>query len=513
MKGRRALKRWQKILLIIVILFICLLGFAFWYLATRDQREPSMLAFRENCASCHGVDLSGGNAVPALVGRPLTHGETWQDLLATISGHSDFAAAHAWHGRLSPETRKGIALYISERRQKFVTTAASYHFMPTKDEQISSQYYDFKLEHVTALVSRPYSIAPLPDGQILVAEKIRGLSLIDTQGRQGALIEATPRVWDTLFSVQGSWLNLGIVLDVALHPNYTENGWVYLSHTDRCWFDCGSLLPATMVRVVRGRIEQGRWRDEQIIWSVHHDHYTPVPDGVAAGRLAFDRDGHIYISIGGKNTYDKLHDLDTPFGKIHRARDDGTVPEDNPYFVPEAKRNHASTRHTVWSIGHRTGQGLDGHPESGEIWNTEMGPRGGDEINKIMRGGNYGWPLYTTGLNYNGARIMIGEDLGLDFPLADTILPVVDLTPAPAVSNFTFYQGDAFENWVDDLLVGSLKAGTLYRIRIKDGKRGEQEKLLSNFGRIRDVAIGAGGTVYIALEHGEAGSLWRLVRD
>ena len=153
------------------------------------------------------------------------------------------------------------------------------------------------------------------------------------------------------------------MLDTVLHPEYIQNGWVYISHTDRCWLDCGSILPVTMVRVLRGRIKDNTWVDEEVIWSVHRDHYTPIPDGVAAGRLAFDADNHLYISIGGKNTYDKLHNLDTPFGKIHRVRDDGSVPGDNPFFVEAEKRDHTSTRHTVWSIGHRTGQGLVGHPK------------------------------------------------------------------------------------------------------------------------------------------------------
>ena len=130
-------------------------------------------------------------------------------------------------------------------------------------------------------------------------------------------------------------------------------------------------------------------------------------------RLAFDRRGYLYISIGGKNVYGKLHDLNTPFGKIHRVRDDGTVPKDNPFWVAPEERPEASTMHTVWSYGHRTGQGLDGHPSNGEIWNTEMGPRGGDEINHILKGQNYGWPLYTNGLAYNGKEVSIGKDLGL----------------------------------------------------------------------------------------------------
>ncbi len=137
---------------------------------------------------------------------------------------------------------------------------------------------------------------------------------------------------------------------------------------------CGWIVPGTMVRVVRGRIKDGKWVDQEIIWSVHKDHYTPVPDAVAAGRLAFDRRGHLYISIGGKNTYDKLHLLDTPFGKIHRVREDGSVPKDNPFWVAAEERSEASTVHTVWSIGHRTGQGLDGHPKTAKSGTLKWAP-------------------------------------------------------------------------------------------------------------------------------------------
>jgi glucose/arabinose dehydrogenase len=325
------------------------------------------------------------------------------------------------------------------------------------------------------------------------------------------VLTGTPEVWDTLLTVQGSWLNLGSMLDVELHPDYEQNGWVYLSHTDRCQFDCGWPIPATMVRVIRGKIQNGAWHDEQLIWSVHHDHYTPVPDGVAAGRLAFDNAGHVFVSIGGKNTYDKLHQLDTPFGKIHRVRDDGSVPQDNPFWAPVADRPEGSTKHTVWSYGHRTGQGLDSNPLDGTIWNTEMGPRGGDEINHIRGGQNYGWPLYTNGLDYDGEEVPIGRDLGLDFALEDTVLPVVDFTPAPAVSNFTFHRGEAFTGWGNDLLVGSLKAGALYRIRLEGDELIEQETLFSNFGRIRDVEMGPDGAVYFVIEHNDNGALWRMV--
>ena len=142
-----------------------------------------------------------------------------------------------------------------------------------------------------------------------------------------------------------------------------------------------------------------------------------------------------------------------------------------------------------------------------------MGPRGGDEVNKIIAGGNYGWPLYTYGLDYDSTEISIGKDLGLDFPIEETVLPVVDFTPAPALSNLTFHNGDRFPDWGNDILIGSLKALTVYRLRIKDGQLLEQEKLVTELGRIRDIEMGADGLVYIAIEHGDTGSIIRLVPE
>lgn len=507
------MKRRYKIAIGLALVAIVGAAFGYWYVATLDSREPSFVAWNKHCAGCHGKALEGTEAGSGLVDVALKHGDTVEDMMAVMAKGVPGTAMEAWDEKLPPEQIKLLAIYISEQRQKFPKTAESYLNEPKESRIIRSKHHEFRLELVTPLESRPYSIASMPSGEVLVAEKIRGLSIVDRDGNQRPLVADTPPVWGTLLSVKGAWLNLGTVLDVELHPDYEENGWIYLSHTDHCFWRCGWVVPGTMVRVVRGRIKDGRWVDQEIIWSVHKDHYTPVPDAVAAGRLAFDRRGYLYISIGGKNTYDKLHQLDTPFGKIHRVREDGTVPKDNPFWIAPEERPDASTIHTVWSYGHRTGQGLDGHPTNGEVWNTEMGPRGGDEVNQIRAGQNYGWPLYTNGLDYNGEEIAIGKDLGLDFPIEDTVLPVVDFTPAPAVSNFTFHAGAKFTGWKNDLLVGSLKASTLYRLRIENEKLVEQEKLITDFGRIRDVAMGDDGSVYLALEHNETGSLWRMVPE
>ncbi|NKB98886.1 MAG: hypothetical protein GKR90_10395 [Pseudomonadales bacterium] len=497
---------WWKSLISLAVLGTVVALSAAWYLSGRDAREPSRMTFFEQCASCHGQDLAGKESDTSLL-APLRYGDSTEQLIHSIRNRHvspDVTAV------LSEPMTKALALYISEQRQEIPSIGGS-HTRTLPQGLVSTDHHDFRVELVAELSSGPYSIAPLPDGRILLSEKVRGLSIIDHQGQQSQLIEGAPKVWSELIQLRGSYIGLGMMLDVELHPHYEDNGWIYLSHSDRCQFDCGSIWPVSMVRVVRGRISEGRWTDQEIIWSVHKDNYTVVPDGVAAGRLAFDKQGFIYITVGGKSTYDNLHVMDTPYGKIHRVRDDGQVPEDNPFWKPTRERSVSSSRQSVWSFGHRTTQGLAAHPLTGYIWGTEMGPRGGDEVNRITRGGNYGWPLYTNGLDYNAEPITIGRELGLDFPLTATIPPTVDFTPAPSLSNFTFHHGDRFPKWGNDLLVGSLRAQTLYRIRIDDGEAVELEKLLTKLGRIRDVEMGFDGLVYVLLEHDDTGSLVRLI--
>ena len=501
--------RWLTIVLGLVVALAAAIGAAAWWYLTRESREPSMLAYAEHCAGCHGAALEGTDLGPALVDVPLRHGASAEALTASIAGGFPERGMPGWADALSPNLVKGLALYVSERRQHFPSTTESFALqMP--NGLIEGRLHDFRIEPVLTLDSLGYSIAPLPDGRILVTEQIRGLSVVEADGIQGPLVTGTPEVFPPFLTAGGGYLALGTMLDVALHPAYAENGWIYLSYTERCHLDCGSLVPRSMVRVVRGRIRDGRWVDEETIWSTHPDNYTVVPDRVAAGRLAFDDAGHVYVTIGGKATYDWVQDLDRPTGKIHRVRDDGSVPEDNPFWLPPGERAEASSRHTVFTYGHRTTQGLAGHPRTGDLWATEMGPRGGDEVNRLVAGGNYGWPLYTNGLDYDGSQISIGTDLGLDFPFEDTVMPVIDYTPAPAISSFTFHEGTAFPGWNEDLLIGTLKARTLYRVRIEDGVRVDEEKLITGLGRIRDVEMGFDGRVYLLLEHGGVSSIARL---
>jgi glucose/arabinose dehydrogenase len=193
-----------------------------------------------------------------------------------------------------------------------------------------------------------------------------------------------------------------------------------------------------------------------------------------------------------------------PWGKIHRVNDDGSIPEDNPF----ADRD--DVYRSIYTYGHRSPQGLEFDFETGELWGSEHGPRGGDELNLLLPGRNYGWPLYSLGLNYNGTSVD-GRERGITFELSDIEQPVVDLTPSPAVSSFIISTSEQFPEWEGDFLVGSLKARSLFRIEIENNQFVRRETLFEGIGRIRDIEQGYNGDIYLLLEHNSGGRIVRLV--
>ena len=164
-----------------------------------------------------------------------------------------------------------------------------------------------------------------------------------------------------------------------------------------------------MNKLVRGRIEDGSWVDEEVLWQADIEHYTAMPDMAAGGRIAFDDAGHVFFSVGmkGGSEFAGIQDLSLPYGKIHRLNDDGSVPADNPFV------GTANALATIWTYGHRSPQGLEFDRVTRQLWGTEMGQRGGDEVNRLVRGRNYGWPLFSKGLKYDGSPVDYGKELGL----------------------------------------------------------------------------------------------------
>ena len=382
------------------------------------------------------------------------------------------------------------------------------------DEVFETSLHDFSLEIIAEdLDPLPFSIEPMPNGDILVTEKTKGVRIIRQDGERSDLIQGTPTAFDDIYRLESRIdieRGMGWLFDIKLHPNYVENGWIYLYHSHRCT-DCNEASrreerPVSMNRLVRGRLDGINWIDQEVIWQAPIEDYFFAGDVGAGGRITFDNRGHVYFSIGMKcgGQGGGIQNLATPCGKIHRVNDDGSIPEDNPYFGVE------NVYESIYTYGHRSPQGLEYDHSNGELWGSEHGPRGGDEINRLLPAENYGWPLYSTGLHYDGSRVN-GLDLGIAFELSDITQPVVDMTPSPAVSSFMISQSEKFPNWKGDFIVGSLKSRSLFRIDIENNRFVETETLFEGIGRIRDVEMGLDGTIYLLFEHGEGGKIVSLV--
>jgi glucose/arabinose dehydrogenase len=467
------------------------------------------LVYAAECAVCHGDNLEGAAQGTPLVGVELKHGDSIDALSKVIAEGVAGTAMPGWAETLDADKVRQLAFLIRERRAnlgyadfKIGTPSA----IPQGD--VVTEAATFRVEtFATGIDDLPFALAPLPDGSMLVTEKQNGIRVISPNGELSALVEGTPQGHEDGFKVPGILLTYGLgwIMDVKPHPDYAQNGWIYLQYGDRC-DDCNPKYPLSMNKLVRGRIKDGQWTDQETIWSADPSMYTPIPDMGAGGRITFDDAGHVFISVGIKGYGEHLgiQDLSLPYGKIHRVNDDGTIPSDNPFATKDGAMP------SIWTYGHRSPQGLEFDPATGTLWETEMGQRGGDEVNVLKPGSNYGWPLTSHGMQYTGAPVAFGPELGITFNPDDLVEPVVDLTPAPAVSSFVVYDGAAFPAWKGNLIVGSLKATELYRMVVENGQVVHRELLLQGAGRIRDVATGSDGSIYLLIEHDTGGKVLRL---
>jgi aldose sugar dehydrogenase len=501
----------KKIIIIIAAIFALFIAGVVGFIVIRTSvPDPFVALFEENCSSCHGVNLEGTGLGPALVGTELKHGDSVAAIAASIATGFPERGMPPWRRSMDDGTVQSLAIFVSEQR-------ANRPFEDFKVDQplslptavIVSQAHRFVVKVVaTGLDPLPFSLAPLPDGSFLVTEKTKGIRIVSASGELSDYIEGTPEAFDDGIELGPLEFGLGWLLDIALHPDYANNGWVYLHYGDRCQ-DCpsDSFLPVTMNTVVRAQIQDGVWTDQEIIWQAPPETYTSMPDLGAGGRICFDDEGHVFLSVGikGPSNFEGIQDLSLPYGKIHRVNDDGSIPTDNPFI------STPGVMPSIWTYGHRSPQGLEYDPITKQLWGTEMGPRGGDEVNLLLPGHNFGWPLTSKGVDYDGSPVEYGKNLGIEFDLADIDQPIVDLTPSPAVSSFIFYDGEAFPNWHHNLIVGTLKATQLYRMVVQDNKVVHMETLLKDFARIRDIEKGYDGNIYLLLEHKSGGQIVSLI--
>lgn len=429
--------------------------------------------FETLCSSCHGKDLSGGLGGSFLDGQ-WKHGDTDADIRRNIAEGNAQLGMTPFKNVLSDQQIRSLVIYIREKEKQARDRKTDFP-KPKPGQVTRTQRENYKIETiVTDGLNQPWAIAFLPDGSRLVTEKPGGLRLISADGKlDPRRIENTPEV---IAHGQGG------MMEIAIHPDYEKNGWIYLGYSDG-WRDGNN--PRTITTIARGRIKNHRWTDHEVIWKTDKKFYTNA--GVHFGtRIVFDK-GYIYFPVGERGGWHEAQDITNPKGKIYRLHDDGREPEDNPYVGKDGAVKG------LWSIGHRNPQGLDIDPRDGSIYSTEHGPRGGDELNWIRPGLNYGWPVITWGMNYDGSPITgITEKEGME-------QPVIYWQPSIAACGLDFYRGDRFPEWKHDLFAGALAQKEIRRLRIVNHKVVEQEVVFKDLGRVRDVAGGPDGYIYVVL--------------
>ena len=460
--------------------------------------------YLEHCAVCHGGKMQGSPQGSALVGVELKAGSSVSELIASISEGIPARGMPAWRNVLSEQHMQNLAILIAEQRQNLVYK----DFMELAElniptDIIESELHSFEIEVVAEGIDPVvFSIEPLPDGRILVTERTLGLRILQP-GKEMVRVQGLPKLYTDVLVGGLVGAGNGQLLEVKLHPDYENNGRIYLTYGDRCG-GCNerskeSGMDVSMIRVISGRLDGARWVYEQEIWSTDKEHYTSSPESSAGGRLAFDDQGYLFLSVGELNSpglaEDGVQDLDKPYGKIFRVRSNGEIPPDNPF------RDNESALPSIWSLGHRAPQGLAWDDSRKLLWSSEHGPRGGDEINLIKPGANYGWPLVSNGSYYDGSKVEFGKVLGIEFDPDDLTYPEVDFTPSPAISSLLVYEGSSFPYWQGDLIVATLKAEKLIRVRPLASGKYETETLIDKIARIRDVEQAIDGGILLLLEH------------
>lgn len=342
-------------------------------------------------------------------------------------------------------------------------------FTCAQDKNPVNTNHDYEV--VVPDLSIPWGFVFLPDNSMLINEK-EGKMIHYKDGKK-TTIEDVPKVYNR---------GQGGLLDIALHPNYKENGWIYITYASSEGEGEGG-----NTALMRAKLKDNKLIDKQLLYKA-----TPnTTRGQHFGsRIVFDNQGYLYFTIGERGEeFVNPQDITRDGGKVYRLLDDGTIPEDNPLV------NEHNAKKAIYTFGNRNPQGMVLHPETGEVWTHEHGPRGGDEINIIKAGANYGWPVITYGINYIGTKITDETARpGMEQPLHYW-------DPSIAPSGMAFISSDKYPGWKGDLLVGSLKFQYVDKCVLKDGKVIKEERLLDGLGRVRTIIQGPDGFIYVGIEN------------
>jgi aldose sugar dehydrogenase len=365
-----------------------------------------------------------------------------------------------------------VFLYACGEKTEVIDLSEHYFKKPIQlSNTENTEKQSFMIDTLVTGLKNPWSLAFMPNGDMLIAERDGEIRIV----RNGIMLESTINGLPEIY-VKGQ----GGLLELQLHPNYEENGWIYLAYS-------APMEDGGNTAIMRARLDGFQLVDQEVLFQA-----TPYPDGrVHFGcRIRFDDDGYMFFSVGERGRMQNAQDLSNHSGKVHRLYDDGRIPEDNPFV------NNPDAMPSIFTYGNRNPQGMDIHPVTREIWTHEHGPKGGDEINIIRSGLNFGWPEITYGINYNGEIISeFTEKEGMEQPLHYW-------DPSIAPCGMAFVTSDKYPNWKNNLLVGSLSFQYVARCEIDEANEKvlHEEKLLEGIGRVRTVQQGPDGYLYVATE-------------
>lgn len=439
-----------------------------------NRKDKVANLYMANCSGCHGEQMN------AFVDRQWKHGSTQKDLVKAIRHGYPDEGMPAFDAAFSDEEITGLADYILTGIKN-----VNRYMIDDKPESntFKTEKLTIRLDAVVEGLNVPWGIAFLPGKELLVTDRNGKLYMV-SKDKAKTEITGVPEV-----VAQGQ----GGLMDVIIDPAFSSNKFIYLSYS-KPKNEGGNLLSTTAI--LRAKLVGNKLTEQKDIFIAEPYSRTRHHYG---SRLVFDERGHLFFSVGerGNEKQNPQEIKGNDLGKIHRIKTDGSVVADNPFLkTPGAQP-------TIYSYGHRNPQGMAFHPGTKELWSNEHGPRGGDELNIIKPGRNYGWPVITYGINYNGKTISnISAKEGMEQPEHYWL-------PSIGASGLAFVSGNRYPGWEGNILSGALRFKYLNRSEMKGNKVVHEEILFKNIGRVRDVRMGPDGYIYMAIE--TPGTVYRLV--
>lgn len=437
------------------------------------QQQTAAENYQKYCAGCHGDNLEKFAA------------KAWMEekgnasVIRSIKFGIEDIGMPAFQKTFSDAEIEALAAYV---KKGIPADKANLKPAAKAGSIVESQEQKFVVDTVVSGLKVPWGLAFLPNGDMLISEREGTLHLF-SKGKLSAPIEGLPPIMA---------FGQGGLLDLCLHPDYRNNSWIYISYSA---LNKESKKRIGNTAIMRAKLQGNKLVDQQVIFRGNPETDRGHHYGC---KLTFDKNGKLFFGIGDRGQHHEFaQKLDNTNGKMHRINDDGTIPQDNPFV------NTKGALPSIWSYGHRNPQGNVFHPVTGDFWETEHGPRGGDELNLVKPGVNYGWPVISYGINYDGTILTdLTEKEGME-------QPVHYWTPSIAPCGMTFVTSNRYKNWQNNILVGSLRFQYVERVVLRGQSVIHREKLIEGIGRVRNVVMGPDGLVYVGIEN--PGKIVRLV--